>query len=59
MLSTSGGTSDGRFFANEHTQVIECGVRNHTIHQVNEHVPIADLKAIEQIYLAALRNIFS
>jgi len=39
--------------------VIECGVRNHTIHQVNEHVPIADLKAIEQIYLAALRNIFN
>ena len=59
MLSTSGGTSDGRFFANEHTQVIECGVRNHTIHQVNEHVPIADLKTIEQIYLAALRNIFN
>ena len=59
MLSTSGGTSDGRFFANEHTQVIECGVRNHTIHQVNEHVPIVDLKTIEQIYLAALRNIFS
>ncbi len=59
LLSTSGGTSDGRFFANEHTQVIECGVRNHTIHQVNEHVPITDLKTIEQIYLAALRNIFN
>ncbi|MEZ7277536.1 succinyl-diaminopimelate desuccinylase [Pseudoalteromonas sp. 68 DY56-GL68] len=59
FLSTSGGTSDGRFFANEHTQVIECGVCNNTIHQVNEHVPITDLLCIEKIYYAALRNIFS
>ncbi|AOT07409.1 succinyl-diaminopimelate desuccinylase [Pseudoalteromonas luteoviolacea] len=49
-LSTAGGTSDGRFFASEQTQVIECGVKNETIHQVNEHVAIADLLAIERIY---------
>lgn len=59
LLSTSGGTSDGRFFANSHTQVIECGVRNHTIHQVNEHVPVADLIKIEKIYSAILTEIFS
>ncbi|MCQ8877834.1 succinyl-diaminopimelate desuccinylase [Pseudoalteromonas shioyasakiensis] len=59
LLSTSGGTSDGRFFANSHTQVIECGVRNNTIHQVNEHVPIADLIKIEQIYTKILSNLFN
>lgn len=58
LLSTSGGTSDGRFFANSHTQVIECGVRNNTIHQVNEHVPIGDLIKIEQIYTQLLSNLF-
>ena len=58
LLSTSGGTSDGRFFANSHTQVIECGVRNNTIHQVNEHVPINDLLKIEQIYTRLLKKLF-
>lgn len=57
-LSTSGGTSDGRFFANNHTQVVECGVRNHTIHQVNEHVPIGDLHAITAIYTQTLKQLF-
>ncbi|CAH9059701.1 Succinyl-diaminopimelate desuccinylase [Pseudoalteromonas holothuriae] len=57
-LSTSGGTSDGRFFASSCTQVIECGVRNHTIHQVNEHVPICDLQMIEEIYLNVLKEFF-
>lgn len=59
LLSTSGGTSDGRFFANDYTQVIECGVRNNTIHQVNEHVPINDLLKIEKIYTQLLVNIFT
>ncbi|MGO2076746.1 MAG: succinyl-diaminopimelate desuccinylase [Pseudoalteromonas prydzensis] len=58
LLSTSGGTSDGRFFANQYTQVIECSVRNHTIHQVNEHVAINDLLKIEQIYTRLLEQIF-
>ncbi|OHU89312.1 MULTISPECIES: succinyl-diaminopimelate desuccinylase [Pseudoalteromonas] len=57
-LSTSGGTSDGRFFASPQTQVIECGVRNHSIHQVNEHVSIADLTQIEEIYKAVLKDFF-
>lgn len=58
LLSTSGGTSDGRFFANNHTQVIECGVRNHTIHQVNENVPIEDLLKIDAIYTSLLKSMF-
>ena len=48
----------GVFFANQYTQVIECGVRNHTIHQVNEHVAINDLLKIEQIYTRLLEQIF-
>lgn len=59
LLSTSGGTSDGRFFASSETQVIECGVRNNTIHQVNEHLPIVDLITISKIYSLFLRQLFT
>lgn len=59
QLSTAGGTSDGRFFANGITQVIELGVRNHTIHQVNEHVTLEDLETIEKLYRQILINYFS
>lgn len=58
-LSTAGGTSDGRFFASDKTQVIECGVKNDTIHQVNERVSVADLEAIEAIYTTLLQRFFS
>ncbi|KGJ97536.1 succinyl-diaminopimelate desuccinylase [Colwellia psychrerythraea] len=50
MLTTDGGTSDGRFIASDKTQVIEFGVKNETIHQVNEHVPLTDLYNLTQIY---------
>lgn len=49
-LSTSGGTSDGRFIAPTGAQVIELGVLNATIHQVNEHVDVKDLEPLAQIY---------
>lgn len=49
-LSTSGGTSDGRFIAPTGAQVIELGVLNATIHQVNEHVNVADLEPLSEIY---------
>ena len=42
-LSTSGGTSDGRFIAPTGAQVVELGVRNATIHQIDEKVEIDDL----------------
>ncbi|WMO14418.1 succinyl-diaminopimelate desuccinylase [Pseudoalteromonas piscicida] len=57
-LSTAGGTSDGRFFATGKTQVIECGVKNDSIHQVNEHLSLSDLHAIERIYLSVLNRFF-
>ncbi|MDQ8953803.1 succinyl-diaminopimelate desuccinylase [Acinetobacter rudis] len=49
-LSTSGGTSDGRFIAPTGAQVLELGVLNATIHQVNEHVNIDDLEPLAEIY---------
>jgi succinyl-diaminopimelate desuccinylase len=49
-LSTSGGTSDGRFIAPTGTQVVELGPRNDTIHKINECVATADLIELSHIY---------
>lgn len=51
-LSTSGGTSDGRFIAPYGVEVIELGPVNATIHQVNECVSLNDLEQLSQIYYA-------
>ena len=56
-LSTSGGTSDGRFIAQEGTQVVELGPNNSTIHQVNESVSVQDLEDLTNIYSQVLTNI--
>ncbi|MBK8538063.1 MAG: succinyl-diaminopimelate desuccinylase [Candidatus Competibacteraceae bacterium] len=53
-LSTSGGTSDGRFIAPTGAQVIELGPLNSTIHKVNERVAIADLEQLSRIYESVL-----
>lgn len=51
QLSTSGGTSDGRFIAPiMNAQVVELGVLNTTIHQMDESVDIEDLEQLTQIY---------
>jgi succinyl-diaminopimelate desuccinylase len=49
-LSTSGGTSDGRFIAPTGAQVLELGPLNATIHKVNEEVRAADLDTLTDIY---------
>lgn len=49
-LSTSGGTSDGRFIAPTGTQVTELGPCNATIHKINECVAVADLEPLQNIY---------
>lgn len=49
-LSTSGGTSDGRFIAPLGTQVLELGPINATIHQVNECVLVQDIDDLSKIY---------
>jgi succinyl-diaminopimelate desuccinylase len=49
-LSTTGGTSDGRFIAPTGAQVVEVGVVNATIHKVNECVRVADIGTLSKIY---------
>jgi len=49
-LSTTGGTSDGRFIAPTGAQVVELGVGNATIHKVNESVRIADIETLAKMY---------
>ena len=56
-LSTSGGTSDGRFIAPTGAQVLELGPINATIHQVNEHIRAEDLNILSDIYEAMLVKI--
>lgn len=56
-LSTSGGTSDGRFIAKLGCQVIELGVLNKTIHKVNENVNCQDVITLQAIYIDILEKL--
>jgi len=56
-LSTSGGTSDGRFIAPTGAQVLELGPLNKTIHQVDECVAVDDLDRLSKVYLRILENL--
>lgn len=56
-LSTSGGTSDGRYIAEFCPQIIELGPCNDTIHQINECVRIEDLEMLTQIYQGILERL--
>lgn len=58
-LSTSGGTSDGRFIATLGAQVVELGPLNDTIHKVNERVRASDLDDLSRIYEAALQALLT
>jgi len=58
-LSTSGGTSDGRFIASICPQVIELGPLNATIHKIDECVAVADLDALSEIYCLTLRKLLA
>lgn len=49
-LSTTGGTSDGRFIADLCAQVVEIGPSNATIHKLNECVAVADIEPLSRIY---------
>ena len=57
QLSTGGGTSDGRFIAPLGAQVVELGVVNRTIHQVNECCAVADIDALHRSYLRLLERL--
>ncbi len=56
-LSTSGGTSDGRFIAQICPQVIELGPTNATIHKIDEYVPLADIEPLKNIYRRVLEKL--
>ena len=58
-LSTSGGTSDGRFIADICREVVELGPINASIHKLDEHIDLADLEALSHIYRLALANILN
>ena len=58
-LSTSGGTSDGRFIAPTGAQVVELGPLNATIHQVDEHVCASDLEKLSEIYTQMLVSLLT
>jgi succinyl-diaminopimelate desuccinylase len=57
QLSTTGGTSDGRFIAKICEQVIECGPPNATIHKIDEHIVVADIEPLKNIYRKTMENL--
>ena len=59
QLSTSGGTSDGRFIAPTGAQVVELGPLNATIHQVNERVKAEDLDQLSLIYTQLIKHLLT
>ncbi|GKT17285.1 succinyl-diaminopimelate desuccinylase [Acidovorax sp. SUPP2522] len=56
-LSTTGGTSDGRFIAQICPQVIELGPPNATIHKIDEHVVVTDIEPLKNIYRRTLEHL--
>ena len=56
-LSTTGGTSDGRFIAQVCEQVIEFGPPNATIHKIDEHVALADIEPVKNVYRRTLEHL--
>ncbi|MGB4346931.1 MAG: succinyl-diaminopimelate desuccinylase, partial [Burkholderiaceae bacterium] len=56
-LSTSGGTSDGRFIAQICAQVIEFGPTNASIHQIDEHIAISEIEPLKNIYRRTMENL--
>jgi len=56
-LSTTGGTSDGRFIADICPQIVEVGPVNASIHKLNEHIDLDALERLPRIYLEAMRTL--
>ncbi|HEY0819381.1 MAG TPA: succinyl-diaminopimelate desuccinylase [Rhizobacter sp.] len=56
-LSTTGGTSDGRFISKICEQVVEFGPLNESIHKIDEHVRVADIEPLKNIYRKTLEGL--
>jgi len=59
QVSTTGGTSDGRFIAEICDQIVEFGPVNASIHKLNEHVRIDDVDMLHAVYLRALEKLLA
>ena len=57
QLSTTGGTSDGRFMARICQEVVELGPTNAMIHKIDEYLPLADILPLKNIYRRLLENL--
>ena len=58
-ISCTGGTSDGRFIKDICDELIEFGPVNASIHKLNEHVNVADIEPLSEIYFKTLENILN
>ena len=56
-LSTTGGTSDGRFISRVCDQVVEFGPVNESIHKIDEHIEIASLDVLKNVYRSTLEQL--
>lgn len=56
-LSTSGGTSDARFIAKICRQVVELGPVNASIHKIDEHIDVAEIETLKNIYVRTLKQL--
>ncbi len=59
QLSTTGGTSDGRFIAAICPQVIELGPPNASIHKIDEHIEVAAMEPLKNVYRRAIQTLLS
>ena len=57
-LATDGGTSDARFIKN-YCEVAELGIRNQSLHEINEFVYLSDIKDLNKIYFQIIKNFFN
>jgi succinyl-diaminopimelate desuccinylase len=58
-ISTTGGTSDGRFVAEICPEVVEFGPVTNSIHKINEHVDLAAIESLREIYLGLLKRLLA
>jgi succinyl-diaminopimelate desuccinylase len=58
-VSTTGGTSDGRFIAGICSEVVEFGPVNASIHKINENVDLAAIEPLREIYLGLLKRLLA
>ena len=58
-LSTTGGTSDGRFIADIAREVVEFGPVNESIHKIDEHVAVAELDQLARVYRGVLTRLLA